>query len=75
VKDNIFFARSAYKHRKNFEKGGNLFQTVNKTIHHARPFIEYAANAISSRIEKVFFFCQLFFFLIQCNLEKEIYND
>ncbi len=56
MKDTIFVARQAYKNRKTLDKKQDFFQRVNKTIHRARPFIEYAADAISSRIKKVLLF-------------------
>lgn len=43
----------AFNIHKQAQQVENIFQTLNKTIHQAAPFIEYAVDRLSSKFSKV----------------------
>jgi hypothetical protein len=53
IRKTISSVRKASKINKQIQKAGDIFQTLNDTIHQAAPFIEYAIDAVQTRFSKV----------------------
>jgi hypothetical protein len=65
-------AHKVYKIQKQIKDTRNVFKTFNNTIHKAAPLIDYAVDAASARLAKVFFIL-LYRFNQRFYIEKTIY--